>query len=128
VNDDQLTHKIIGCAIEVHKELGPGLVEPFYEEAFCHELSLAGLAFKRQEQVPIHYKGVLLGTPLRLDLEVEERVIVDNKAKKEVTDLDKQQLLSYLRLRDIRLGLLINFNVIRLIDGVHRVVNGFEQR
>ncbi len=125
---DSLTRRIIGCAIEVHREIGPGLVEPIYEESFCHELSLAKLEFKRQQQVPIDYKGVKLGTPLRLDLIVEGRVIIDNKSKKKVTDLDKQQLLSYLRLCDLRLGLLINFNVLRLVDGVHRIINGFEER
>ena len=103
------------------------MIEPIYEEAFCHELSLAGLKFERQKQVPIDYKGVLLGTPLRLDLIVEDSVIVDNKAKREVAGLDKAQLLSYLRLRKLRLGLIINFHVLRLVDGVHRVVWGFDR-
>jgi GxxExxY protein len=125
MTEDDLTRSIIGCAIEVHKELGPGLVESVYEEALCYELSQAGLKFEKQQQVPILYKGVALATPLRLDLTVEERVIVDNKSKKEVTDIDKQSLLSYLRLRRMHLGLLINFNVLRLVDGVHRVINGF---
>ena len=126
MQENELSKKIIECAIEVHKELGAGLIEPLYEEAFCHELSLAGLRFKRQQQVPIHYKGIVLSHPLRLDLIIEEQIIVDNKAKREVTDLDKAQLLSCLRLRKLRLGLLINFHVPRLVDGVHRVINGFE--
>jgi GxxExxY protein len=87
-------------------------------------MSQAGLSFRRQQQVPISYKGVKLATPLRLDLIVEGKVIVDNKSKKEVTEIDKQTLLSYLRWTGIRLGLLINFTEIRLVDGVHRVVNG----
>jgi len=124
MHENMVSEKIIGCAIEVHKELGPGLVESVYEEALCYELSQAGLSFRRQQQVPILYKGVKLATPLRLDLIVEDKVIVDNKSKKEVTEIDKQALLSYLRLCGVRLGLLINFNVIRLVDGVHRVVNG----
>ncbi|MCA9146942.1 MAG: GxxExxY protein [Planctomycetales bacterium] len=82
----------------------------------------------RQQSVPIKYKKVLLATPLRLDLIVEEKVIVDNKAKTEITPIDKQQLLTYLRLRDVRLGLLINFNVPKLVDGVHRVANNLQEQ
>lgn len=110
----------------MRKGLGAGLIELLYEDAFCHELSLAGLRFKRQQQVPIHDKGIVLSHPLRLDLIVEDRIIVDNKAKREVADLDKAQLLSYLRLRKRRLGLLVNFHVVRLVNGVHRPINGFE--
>ena len=98
MNENMVSKQIIGCAIEVHKELGPGLVESIYEEALCYEMSQAGLSFRRQQQVPIVYKGVKLATPLRLDLIVEDKVIVDNKSKKEVTAIDKQTLLSYLRL------------------------------
>ena len=125
MKENALSEKIIGCAIEVHKEIGPGLIESVYEEALCHEFSLAGIPFVRQQKVPINYKGVLLATPLRLDLMVDERVIVDNKSKKELTEIDKQQLLSYLRLTGFRLGLLINYNTLRLVDGIQRVINGF---
>ena len=121
--ENDISELIIGCAIEVHRELGPGLLESVYEEAVCHELSQAGLRFRRQEAVPIKYKRVLLSTQLRLDLIVEGRVIVDNKAKSDLTPIDQQQLLTYLRLRAVCLGLLINFNVAKLVDGVHRVVN-----
>ena len=123
MKENEISEKVIGCAIEVHRQLGPGLLESIYEEALCYELSKAGLEFKRQQSVPIKYKDVLLSTPLRLDLIVEQKVIVDNKAKSEVTPIDKQQLLTYLRLRDVRLGLLINFNVTKLVDGVHRIAN-----
>ena len=75
MTENKLSEKIIGCAIEVHRELGPGLVESVYEEAFCHELAMAGLRFGRQQQVPIIYKGVQLATPLRLDLIVEDQII-----------------------------------------------------
>ena len=125
MKENTISEKIIGCAIEVHQELGPGLVEPVYEESLCHELFQAGLRFLRQKHVPIRYKGIVLAAPLRLDLLVEEMVIVDNKSKRELTKLDEKQLLSYLRLTDLRLGLLINFNSIRLVDGVQRVINGF---
>ena len=123
MKENDISEKVIGCAIEVHRQLGPGLLESVYEEALCYELSKVDLSFERQQSVPIKYKDVLLATTLRLDLIVEGKVIIDNKAKSELTPIDKQQLLTYLRLRDVRLGLLINFNVPRLVDGVHRVVN-----
>ena len=127
MKENEISEKVIGCAIEVHRQLGPGLLESVYEEALCYELSQAGLSFERQQRVPIKYKTVLLATPLRLDLIVEGKVIVDNKAKSKVARIDKQQLLTYLRLRDVQLGLLINFNVPRLVDGVHRVVNNLHE-
>jgi GxxExxY protein len=127
MKENEISGRVIGCAIEVHRQLGPGLLESVYEEALCYELSEAGLRFGRQEKVPIKYKEVLLATPLRLDLIVEEKVIVETKAKTEVTPIDKQQLVTYLRLRNISLGLLLNFNVPRLVDGVHRVVNQFQE-
>ncbi|HRX77429.1 MAG TPA: GxxExxY protein [Pirellulaceae bacterium] len=128
MTENELSGKVIGCAIEVHRQLGPGLLESVYEEALCYELAQAGLRFLRQQSVPIKYKKVLLATPLRLDLIVEEKVIVDNKAKTEITPIDKQQLLTYLRLRDVRLGLLINFNVPTLVDGVHRIANNLQEQ
>ena len=123
MEENQISEKVIGCAIEVHRTLGPGLLESVYEEALCHEFHSLGLGFKRQQRVPIKYKDALLGTPLRLDLIVEEKVIIDCKAKTEITPIDKQQLLTYLRLCDVRLGLLINFNVMKLVRGIHRIVN-----
>jgi GxxExxY protein len=126
MHENQISEKIIGCAIEVHRQLGPGLLESVYEEALCYELSQAGLRFQRQEEVSINYKGVVLRAPLRLDLIVEGKVIIDNKSKADLTPMDKQRLLTYLRLRGLRLGLLINFNVPRLVDGVHRVVDQLE--
>ena len=123
--EKEISKKVIGCTITVHRELGPGLLESVYEEAMYYEPSQAGLRFERQKNVPIRYKKVLLATPLRLDLIVDGKVIVNNKAKSKVTPIDKQQLLTYLRLNDLRLGLLINFNVPKLVDGVHRLVNKF---
>ncbi len=123
MKENEVSHAVIGAAIDVHKELGPGLVEKIYEEALCHELHLRGLKFLRQRSVPISYKGVLLSVPLWLDLLVEEVVIIDLKAKDQVTALDKAQLRSYLRLTGVHLGLIINFHVERLVDGVTRIVN-----
>ncbi len=123
MHENEISEKIIGAAIEVHKILGPGLLESVYEEAMCHELSLRGLKFSRQQSVPIIFKGIKLGTNLRLDLLVEEKVIVEIKAKELLSEIDKPQLLTYLRLKDKKLGLLLNFHAKLLRDGIHRVVN-----
>lgn len=123
MHENEISEKIIGAAIEVHRILGPGLVESVYEEALCHELSLRGLKFLCQQSVPIHFKGIKLGTDLRLDLLVEDKVIVEIKAKQSLSEIDKPQLLTYLRLKDKRLGLLLNFHSKLLRDGIHRVVN-----
>lgn len=116
MHENEILERIIGCAIEVHRELGPGLLESVYEESLCLEFSRADLKFERQKSVPINYKGVRLATDLKLDLIVEGKVIVDNKAKEKVAPIDKQQLLTYLRLCDVRLGLLINCHVERLVQ------------
>ncbi len=125
-HENEISERVIGAAIEVHKFFGPGLVEQIYEESLCHEFSLRGVGFDRQKQVPIHYKGVKLGVPLRLDLVVEQKVIVDLKAKEEVNAFDCAKLLSYLRLSNLRLGLIINFHSVLLKDGISRVVNGLQ--
>ncbi len=125
--DTELTREIIGSAIEVHRLLGPGLLEGVYEEALCHELQLRGISFKRQQRVPIRYKGVCLATDLRLDLLVGDRVIVEVKAKETLAPTDKPQLLTYLRLCDLRVGLVINFHVTVLKQGIHRLTNGYSE-
>ncbi len=126
MHENEISERIIGAAIEVHKFFGPGLVEQIYEESLCHEFSVRGIRFERQKPVPIYYKGVKLGVPLRLDLIVEEKVIVDLKAKEEVIALDRAKLLSYLRVSGLRLGLIINFHSVLLKDGIERVVNGLQ--
>jgi GxxExxY protein len=127
MHENEISRLIIGAAIEVHKELGPGLIEKVYEESLCHEFHLRQITFKRQQPVPIYYKGVRLASDLWLDLLVHEKVIVDNKAKDEVTPLDKVRLLTYLRLCNLRLGLIINFHALRLTEGIVRVVNGLDE-
>jgi len=126
MHENEISERIIGAAIEVHRHRGPGLVEQIYEECLCHEFSLRGIRFERQKHVPITYKGITLGVPLRLDLIVEGKVIVDLKAKEQIIPLDRAKLLSYLRLTNLRLGLLINFHSVRLKDGIERVVNRLE--
>ena len=123
MHENEISKQVIGAAIEVHRILGPGLLESVYEEALCYELELRGLKYERQKQVPIQFKDKQLASNLRLDLLVEEKVIIDNKAKENVASIDRAKLLTYLRLSDKRLGLIINFHVTRLVDGVERVVN-----
>ena len=104
MHENEISEKIIGAAIEVHRILGPGLLESVYEEALCHELHLRRLKFVRQQSVPIPFKGIRLGTDLRLDLLIEDKVIVDLKAKEQLSPIDEPKLLTYLRLSDMHLG------------------------
>ena len=118
----ELTHAIRAAAMEVHKELGPRLLEPPYEECMCHELSLRKMAFQRQVPLPVTYKGVQLDCGYRLDLLVEASVIVELKSVHEITPLHEAQLLTYLRLSGKRVGLLMNFNAVLIKDGIRRMV------
>ena len=126
MHENKISERIIGAAIEVHRILGPGLLEPVYEESLCHEFHLRGIQFQRQRPVPIDYKGVKLATDLRLDLLVEDKVIVDLKAKEQMTDKDYAKTLTYLRLSNKRLGLNINFHEPTLVKGIKRIVNDLE--
>ena len=117
---EELTEKIIGAAIEVHRELGPGLLESAYEAALAHELALRGVRFARQKEMPVRYKGVLIEVGYRIDLLVEDQVIVELKAVTEMHPIYEAQLITYLRLSNLRVGLLMNFNVPRLKEGVIR--------
>lgn len=119
---NRLTERVIGCAIEVHKALGPGLLERLYEDALVHELRLAGLRYQRQLHVKLPYKGIDIDG-LTIDLVIEETVVVELKAIESVLPVHLAQLVSYLRAGDYPIGLLINFNVARLIEGLHRRVN-----
>ena len=121
---DLLSHDIIGTAIEVHRELGPGLLETAYEQAMCHELNLRGIAFVRQKKLPVSYKDVALDCHFRVDLMIEEMVIVELKAVERIEPLFEAQLLTYLKLAGLWLGLLLNFNVPVMKDGIKRIVNG----
>lgn len=122
--DAELTGKIIGAAIEVHKVLGgPGLLESVYEEALCHELSLRRINFKRQVDCPVVYKGATLATSLRIDLLVEDRLIIECKATLENNPVFAAQCLTYLRLSNLKLGLVINFGGKYIKDGIERVIN-----
>ena len=121
--EDVVARAVIGAAIEVHRCLGPGLLDCVYEQALCHEMALRRLPFVRQQRVPINYKGVKLDGDLRLDVLVAGQVLVEIKAKETLSPTDKPQLLTYLKLLDLRIGLLINFHTPYLKNGIHRIVH-----
>jgi GxxExxY protein len=120
--DEELTREIIGAAIEAHKALGPGLLESAYEQCLCHELATRGLEAALQVALPIRYKDVSLDVGYRVDIVVEDRVILELKAEKEISPIDRPQLLTYLKLSGKKVGLLINFHVAVLRDGLIRMV------
>ena len=124
MTEDEISHKIIGGAIEVHRQMGgPGLLESIYEQALCWELRLRGLRVERQKLVPLRYKNIELESPLRLDILVEDKVIVECKSVEEYNPIHSSQALTYLRLSGLRLALVINFGERVVKDGIHRVVN-----
>ena len=121
--ENKLSRDIIGAAIEIHKEFGPGLLESVYEEALDFELRNLGHLVERQKPVPVNYKGKVLGVGFRADLIVNQLVIVEIKSIESLTAVHPKQVLTYLRLLDLKLGLLINFNESLLKTGIKRVVN-----
>jgi GxxExxY protein len=118
---EDLTRRIIASAIEVHRHLGPGLLESTYEECFCHELALNDIMFERQQLLSLCYKGLQLDNSFRIDLLVEQAVIIEIKTVEKLLPVHEAQLLTYLRLSGKRLGLLINFNSALLKDGIKRL-------
>ena len=120
---NQITEQIIGAAIEVHSEKGPGLLESAYEACLAHELSLRGIGSVRQVQVPLSCKGTVIEIAFRADLIVQDSVFVELKAVETVLPVHKAQVLSYIRETGHRVGLLINFHVPKLVDGVTRIIN-----
>ena len=120
---NEITYQIRGTIYDVYKELGPGLLESVYEEALCFELEQRGLKVERQIQVPINYKGNVLQTELRLDVLVEDNVIVELKSVEEMKKVFAKQLLTYLRLMNKKVGLLVNFNTDNILTAITRVAN-----
>ena len=123
MTDDELTYQIRGAIYDVYKALGPGLLESVYEEALAYELQQRGLMAERQKLVPIIYKGNVLKTELRLDILVEGRVIVELKSVEEMKKVFYKQLLTYLRLMNLNVGILVNFNTDNILESIDRVVN-----
>ena len=124
MENDQITSKIIGAAIEVHKELGPGLLESAYEKCLLYEIRNQGLKVESQILLPVKFKDVEIDAGYRMDLLVEDKIVVEIKAVDYMADIYLAQILTYMKLGGYHLGLLINFNVTKLVDGVKRVING----
>ena len=127
MNINQLSNKAIGAAIEVHKALGPGLLESAYEKCLCHELKLRGLSFDNQKLLPLVFKGEELDCGYRLDIVVENAIILELKSCEKIEPIHKAQLLTYLKLSGLTLGLVLNFNVPAMRDGIVRIVNNLEE-
>jgi GxxExxY protein len=122
---DALSELIINAAIEVHRELGPGLLESIYEVCLAHEIRERGIPIVQQLPIPIMYKGTRMSNDLRLDILVDDRIIVEVKAVEEFHPVHQAQLLTYLKLTDKRVGLLLNFNSPILVKGIKRMMNGY---
>jgi len=123
---DEITNAIIGAAIDVHRELGPGLLESAYEQCLCHELSLRSLIFARQVPLSVEYKGVRLDCGYKIDVVVEGLIVVELKTVDKLLPIHEAQLLTYLKLSNLQVGLLLNFNVPVLKNGLKRIVRNFE--
>jgi GxxExxY protein len=124
---NQLSSKIIGAAIEVHKGLGPGLLESAYEKCLCHELKLRGLSFASQKPLSLIFKGEKMDCGYQLDIVVENTIILELKSCEKIEPIHKAQLLTYLKLSGLKLGLLLNFNMPVMRDGIVRIVNNLEE-
>ncbi|GAA0366907.1 GxxExxY protein [Bowmanella denitrificans] len=124
MDGNDLTGKIIGAAIEVHKALGPGLLESAYEACLEEEIKTLGLSVKRQLELPLRYRGIQVAVGYRIDLLVEDSVILELKTVDDIQPIHKAQLLTYLKLMNLRYGLLLNFNVEKLHHGICRILNG----
>jgi GxxExxY protein len=122
---DELTEIIIGLAIKIHRNLGPGLLESVYQAALAYELQKACIPFEKEKELPVHYENILLDIGFRCDFLIDKSVIVECKAIREITEIDQAQVINYLKIADIRIGLVINFNVVLLKDGLKRFVNKY---
>ena len=123
MEEDEIGRAVLGCALTVHRALGPGLLESVYETCLAHELTKSGLAFDRQLPLPVTYDGLVIDAGYRLDLLVLKRVVLEVKSVDKLVDVHRAQLLSYLKLGGFRLGYLLNFNVALLKQGIARIVN-----
>ena len=123
MTENELSNIVIGEAIKVHQQLGPGLLESVYEECLCYKLINVNLFIERQKPIPLVYESIKLECGFRSDIIVERKLIVEVKAIEAIHDIHIAQILTYLKLTDIKLGLLMNFNVLKLKDGIKRVVN-----
>jgi len=123
MTENEISEKIIGCAIQVHRELGPGLLESSYQECLYFELIQSGLLVEKEKPLPLVYKDVKLDCGYRLDLVVENKVVIEVKSVEALNDIHMAQILTYLKLSKCKLGLLMNFNVVLMKSGIKRVAN-----
>ena len=121
LHDEELTSELISAAIEVHRQLGPGLLESAYETCLAHELSLRNIDFEKQKSLPVAYKGIKLDCGYRMDLVVDNRVVIELKCVDKILPVHEAQLLTYLRLAEIKVGLILNFHTKRMMDGFRRL-------
>jgi len=124
---NKLTEKIIGCAITVHRKLGPGFLESVYQAALAYELQKAGIQFEKEKTLPVPYEDIILDVGFRCDFLVDKRVIVECKSIEAFHPIDEAKLLNYLKITKLQVGLLINFNVLILKKGIRRMVNNFKE-
>ena len=125
MEDEELTYQIRGCIFNVYNKLGPGLFESVYEAALCYELDKVGLAFKRQLELPVHYEDIILDVAFRIDILVENKVIIEIKSVEELSKVHYKQIITYLQLTSIPLGLLVNFNTDSIKENIKRIVNNY---
>jgi GxxExxY protein len=124
MTENEIAHRIVGCALEVHKALGPGLLESAYQECLCYKLQKEGLSVKKEKAMPLIFEDVKLECGYRIDLLVENKVVVEIKSVDALHDVHLAQILTYMKLGNYKLGLLINFNVSLIKNGLKRVING----
>jgi len=124
IEENEIANKVIGLGIEIHKELGPGLLESAYKECMYYKIGKSGLFVEKEKPMPLVYEGVKLDCGYRIDLLVEKKLVIEIKSLEALNDIHLAQTLTYLKLGNYKLGLLINFNVILLKDGIKRVING----
>jgi GxxExxY protein len=124
MSENDIAHKILGCAFEVHKALGPGLLESAYQECLCYKLQQSGLSIHKEKPMPLIFEGVTLECGYRIDILVENKVVIEIKSIDALNDVHLAQILTYMKLGNYKLGLLLNFNVALLKQGIKRVING----
>jgi GxxExxY protein len=124
LNEQELSHKVIGISLEIHKSLGPGLLESTYKECLAYKLSSMGFYVEKEKPMPLIYESVKLDCGYRMDFLINQKLVIEIKSVEALNDIHLAQTLTYMKLGNYKLGLLINFNVMRLKDGIRRVING----
>jgi GxxExxY protein len=126
MEDDDLTYIIRGCIFNVYNKLGPGLFESVYESALCYELDKAGLKYKRQQELPVYYDDIILDVAFRIDIFVEDSIVIEIKSVEEFSKVHYKQIITYLKLLDVSIGILVNFNTDSIKENIKRIVNNYK--